>query len=46
MDEDELNEQVDHAKKTWGQKYKKYVKESKVHTLQELVETAERKKSR
>jgi hypothetical protein len=46
MDEDELNKQVEHAKKTWGQKYKKYVKESKVHTLQELVETAERKKSR
>lgn len=46
MDEDELNEKLEHAKKVWGQKYKKYVKESKVHTLQELVETAERKKSR
>lgn len=46
MDDDELDKQVDHAKEVWGQKYKKYVKESKVHTLQELVENAERKKSR
>ena len=46
MDEDKLNEQVEHAKKVWGKKYKKYVKESKIHTLQELVETAERKKTR